>query len=111
MRFKVIPTDNFKRESKRLIQKFPSLKVELIELNEILSVEPETGIPLGFNAYKIRIAIKSKGKGKQGGGRVITYIVTKKNEIYLLAIFDKSELDTIDNKTLRSIIKSIQPRK
>lgn len=50
--------------------------------------------------YKIRLAIKSKGKGKSGGARVITYVLTDNNEIYLLTIYDKSEFDSIDDKTI-----------
>lgn len=107
MKFDVIPTENFKRAAKKLIQKFPSLKDELKELSAILAQEPETGVSLGLSVYKIRISIKSKGKGKRGGGRVITYIVSSKSEIYLLAIYDKSEFDTIDNKRLKTIIKSL----
>ena len=57
--------------------------------------------------YKIRLAIKSKGKGKSGGARVITYVLTDNNEIYLLTIYDKSEFDSIDDKTIKSIIQSL----
>jgi hypothetical protein len=64
MSFSVIPSDKFKKEVKRLIKKFPSLKQELIDLNTILEKAPETCTALGNDTYKIRIAIKSKGKGK-----------------------------------------------
>ena len=74
MNFSVIPSDKFKKEAKRLIRKYPSLKQELFDLSVILQVSPETGTSLGDNIYKIRIAIKSKGKGKSGGARVITYV-------------------------------------
>jgi mRNA-degrading endonuclease RelE of RelBE toxin-antitoxin system len=107
MNFNVIPTDRFKKEAKRLVKKYPSLKDELSELNEILEENPETGTSLGNNAYKIRIAIKSKGKGKSGGGRVISYLITENKEIYLLTLFDKSEFDTIDDKTLIKIIETL----
>ena len=111
MSFRVIPSDKFKREAKRLIKKFPSLKQELADLNTTLTTGPETGTPLGNNTYKIRIAIKSKGKGKSGGARIITYIVTEDLEVYLLIIYDKSEYDIIDNKTLKTIIESLNPDK
>ena len=52
MTFNVIPTDRFKKEAKRLIKKYPSLKDELSKLNEILEKNPETGTTLGNNAYK-----------------------------------------------------------
>jgi mRNA-degrading endonuclease RelE of RelBE toxin-antitoxin system len=107
MGYKVIPTEIFKKEAKRLIKKFPSLKNELIELDQWLTENPKSGIDLGFNTFKIRLGIKSKGKGKKGGGRVITYVLTKEKEVYLLTIYDKSEKDTIDNKTLKSIVENL----
>jgi mRNA-degrading endonuclease RelE of RelBE toxin-antitoxin system len=107
MSFSVIPSDKFKREAKRLIKKFPSLKQELAKLNATLEKNPETGTSLGNEAYKIRIAIKSKGKGKSGGGRVITYVVTENKEVYLLTIYDKSEFDSIDDKTIKAIIATL----
>ena len=108
MSYSVIPIEKFKKEAKRLIKKYPSLKNELAELNEILISNPTLGIPLGYNAYKIRIAIKSKGTGKSGGARIITYVVTENQEVYLLTIYDKGELDSIDDNTLRAIIKSLK---
>ena len=62
---------------------------------------------MGNNAFKVRLAIKSKGKGKSGGARVITYLITEDKEVYLLTIFDKSELDSIDDKILKKIIAEI----
>jgi hypothetical protein len=64
MNFSVIPSEKFKKEAKRLIKKFPSLKQELTDLGILLTIEPETGMPLGNDTYKIRLAIKSKGKEK-----------------------------------------------
>ena len=109
MRFSVIPSDKFKREVKRLVKKFSSLKKELADLSFLLENEPETGTPLGNNTYKIRLSIKSKGKGKSGGARVITYVVTENSEIYLLTIYDKSEFDNVDDKTIKNIIESLNP--
>jgi len=111
MNFSVIPSDKFKREAKRLIKKFPSLKQELGDLNATLENAPETGTPLGNDTYKIRLAIKSKGKGKSGGARVITYVVTDDKEVYLLTIYDKSEFDSVDDKTIKAIIESLHADK
>ena len=77
MSYSVIPIDKFKKDTKRLIKKYPSLKNELAELNSLLISNPTTGTSLGNNAYKIRVSIKSKGAGKSGGARVITYVVTE----------------------------------
>ena len=109
MSYNVIPGEKFKKEAKRLIKKFPSLKQELSELGKLLSVNPESGTALGNNSYKIRIAIKSKGKGKSGGARVITYVISENEEIYLLTIYDKSEFDSIDDRIIKSIIETLLP--
>lgn len=62
---------------------------------------------LGQGAYKVRIAVKSKGKGKSGGLRVVTYLITEEQEIYLLTIYDKSETESVDDKMLKEMIKEI----
>lgn len=72
MSYNVIPTSIFKSQAKRLVKKFPSLKKELVELLNTLSQSPATGTPLGSDIYKIRLAVRSKGKGKSGGMRIIT---------------------------------------
>lgn len=107
MSYKIIAIDKFKKEAKRLIKKYPSLKDELLKLSNSLSFKPEEGTPLGSNTYKIRLSIRSKGKGKSGGARVITYLVAANKEVYLLTIYDKSEIDTVDDRILRQIIKSL----
>lgn len=108
MNYNIIPIDKFKKEAKRLIKKYPSLKKELSELNSLLTTNPTAGMPLGNDSYKIRIAIKSKNTGKSGGARIITYVITENKEVYLLTIYDKAELDTLDDKTLRKIVHSIR---
>jgi hypothetical protein len=45
MSYKVIPVDKFKKEAKLLIKKYPSLKIELAEIAENLSVKPTLGTP------------------------------------------------------------------
>ena len=107
MSFSVIPSDKFKKEAKRLIKKYASLKLELAKLSETLSAEPMAGISLGNNIYKIRVSIKSKGKGKSGGGRVITYVFARNEEVYLLTVYDKAEFDSIDDGTVKVVIKSL----
>ncbi len=107
MNFSVIPSDKFKKEAKRLIKKFPSIKQELADLNNILVTKPDSGTSLGHETYKIRLAVKSKGKGKSGGARVITYVVKENKEVYLLTIYDKSEFDSIDIKTIKAIIETL----
>ena len=111
MSFEIFPTLRFKKEAKKLQKRFPSLKTDLKELETILQHNPEYGVDLGNNTFKIRLAIKSKGKGKSGGARVITYLIYSNREIYLLSIYDKSDFSIIDDKTLKRLIAEIKNSK
>ena len=104
MRYNIEITRRFEREAKPLLKKYASLRSELATLGEELSENPEKGIPLGNNLYKIRLAIASKGKGKRGGARVITYLKTERGNVYLLSIYDKGERDAISDKEIREIL-------
>ncbi|MCC5926960.1 MAG: type II toxin-antitoxin system RelE/ParE family toxin [Bacteroidetes bacterium] len=97
----------FDKQAKRLPKKYPSLKKDLAGLIEKLTDEPEQGKALGNSFYKIRLAIASKGKGKSGGARVITYVKVAHNTVYLTSIFDKSEKSTVTDKELEQIFNLI----
>ena len=58
-----------------------------------------------MNCYKIRLAIASKGVGKRGGARVITYVCLLNDQIDLLTIYDKNEVSDISDKEILSIIE------
>jgi mRNA-degrading endonuclease RelE of RelBE toxin-antitoxin system len=66
MSYEIIPTNNFKREVKKLAKKYRSIANDLEELEKELSKNPTLGDLLGSNVYKVRMAISSKGKGKSG---------------------------------------------
>jgi hypothetical protein len=104
MNFDVIATEPFERKLKRLSKKHKSLKSDLLEVIEELSENPTLGIPLGKDCYKIRVAIASKGKGKSGGARMITYVRIVQETVFLLDIFDKSEQANITDKELKLLI-------
>jgi hypothetical protein len=108
MGYKVDTIATFRKEAKKLIKKYPSLKNDLTELGSQLSTDPTTGIALGNNCYKIRLAIASKGKGKSGGARVITHFYVSDETIFLLTIYDKSDKETISDKELLELLKLIQ---
>ena len=107
MNYTVKSIESFEKQVKRLYKKYPSLKEELLKLVQSLKTNPGQGTPLGKNCFKIRIAIHSKGKGKSGGGRVITHIVISKTTVYLLAIYDKSEQENLSNDELKQLLKAI----
>ncbi len=107
MSYRIIPTHRFEKELKRLVKKFPSLKSDFSELIDDIIEDPEAGIFLGNNCYKIRMAISSKGKGKSGGARVITYLYLEKETVYLLTIYDKSEKENLKPAELKEMIESL----
>ena len=95
MSYSIFTIPPFDKQPKRLAKKFPSLKTEYVSLVESLEDTPMQGSAMADNCYKIRVAIKSKGKGKSGGARVIAYVQVVKNNVFLLAIYDKSEQEDI----------------
>lgn len=105
MSYKVIATEPFARKLKRLSKKYSSLLSDLSKLVKELELNPTMGISLGNNCFKIRISISSKNKGKSGGGRIITFVKTKNEIIYLLDIFDKSEQANISSQELKLLIE------
>jgi hypothetical protein len=105
-RVKTIPY--FDRQAKRLSRKFKSFKIDLSELFDSLESDPRQGTALGNDCYKIRVAIKSKGKGKSGGARTITHVIAVREQVYLLTVFDKSEKDNISDKELQELLKMIE---
>ena len=107
MSFNVKTITVFEKQAKRLIKKYPSLKRELGVLIELLKKHPKTGIPIGNDCYKIRLAISSKRKGKSGGARVITHLAYKNDIVYLLSVYDKSEISTITDKEIKELLKLI----
>lgn len=117
MSAKVIVTTEFIRSAKKLMKKYRSLKKELGDLSKSLEADPFQGDRISEEIYKVRIAIRSKGRGKSGGARVITYVdVEVKNEeekttVYLLKIYDKSEFSNISTEHLVQIVNNINSAK
>lgn len=107
MSFSIELTKRFKREFKRLVKKFPSVKTEFANLIDSLEENPIQGTPIGNGFYKIRAGIASKGKDKRGGARVITYVVILKEVVYLVAMYDKSERQNFSQKELQEFLDEL----
>jgi hypothetical protein len=105
MSFEIVPTAVFMKEARRLAKKYPSLKDEIAEFRRGLAGNPRMGVPLGSSSFKNRLAIKSKGKGKSGGARVITCVYVDQSQVFLLTIYDKAELDTITANELGRLLQ------
>lgn len=108
MSFNIIATEPFERKLKRLAKKYKSLAADLTPVIDELTENPTLGTPIGKDCYKLRIAIASKGKGKSGGARIITYIRIVKQTVFLMDIYDKSEQANINDKELHMLIDILQ---
>jgi mRNA-degrading endonuclease RelE of RelBE toxin-antitoxin system len=105
MNYNIELSANFKKEAKRLVKKYPSLKTELAELFAKLEENPTTGTPLGNDIYKIRLAIASKNKGKSGGARVLSFVKVTQTTVLLFSIYSKGEVDNLTDKEIKELIK------
>ena len=104
MNYKIETISRFEKDVKKLKKKFPKIKNDLVEFIKELSLNPELGINLGENIFKVRIPNSSIPSGKSGGFRIITYY--KKDDIlYLITIYSKTEQDNVLTDKLRQIVK------
>ena len=108
MNYSIELSANFKKEAKKLVKKFPSLKQELADLFVTLERNPTTGISLGNDIYKIRLAIASKNKGKSGGARVLSFVKITETTVLLFSIYSKGSVDTLTDKEIERLIKLSQ---
>ena len=101
----------FERRAKILNKKYKSFEKDYYSFLDELEKNPFSGESLGHHVYKHRMAIASKGKGKSGGARVITYNVSQNgnNEIVvtLMSIYDKGEISNVSDAYLRSLIQKL----
>ncbi len=106
MAYNVVPTPCFKYATRKLVRTDPSLKAELEVLAEELSKNPRMGTSLGFGFYKVRLAIKSKGKGKRG--KMITFVVEQDETVFLLTRHDHGETDSISTEALSLYVRGLK---
>ena len=81
---------------------------EYLGLQSFLLKYPESGklVPGSGGVRKLRWAMT--GKGKRGGVRIIYYFKKQDDEIWLLTIYSKSEVDNIPAYILRQIAKEFE---
>lgn len=110
MSFEIRPTPRFARELKALAKRHRSLKEDMANFARSLSENPFQGDELSPGIRKIRLAITSKGHGKSGGARVITYTVVaaeSHGNVYLMEIYDKADYSTVDVTAIRNVIREL----
>ena len=81
-------------------KKYRSLPKDLAQLIDELKANPYR---------KIRLGIASKGKGKRGGARVLTdteaVVSIDEGRVTLLALYDKSERETLTDAEIKELVQ------
>ena len=81
---------------------------EYLGLQSFLLQNPEAGKIVRGSGGVRKVRQAMAGKGKSGGVRVIYYFKKQDDEIWLLTIYSKSEIENIPAHVLRQIAKEIE---
>ena len=110
MNFEIQTSSYFDTEAKRLAKRHRSFIDDLQDFRDSLLKNPFQGTELSPGIRKVRLTIGSKGRGKSGGARVITftYWVDEENGVViLLLLYDRSDASNIKMNVVRQIIKDM----
>lgn len=100
-------TPEFLKSAKALAKRYRSFAEDLKNLCDEILKNPHAGDDLGNGIRKIRMAIKSKGKGKSGGARVISLTVAieeTSSKVTFLYVYDKSDMTNISDSKIKQIL-------
>ena len=81
---------------------------EYLRLQGFLLQNPEAGKIVRGSGGVRKVGWAITGTGKSGGVRVIYYFKKQDDEIWLLTIYSKSEVESIPAHVLRQIAKEIE---
>lgn len=101
---------DFAREAKRLAKKYPSFKNDYQCFLGSIKNNPLQRRRDCQEYTKIRMAIKSEGKGKSGGARIITFDVFAEVEnahVFFLIIYDKEDASTVKPDVVKQIVRDM----
>ena len=99
-------SDDFAKEAK----KYPSFKQDYKDFLDSIKENPLQGDEITKNIRKIRMAIKSKGKGKSGGARVITFNVltnVENGQVVFLLLYDKEDASTVKVNVVKQLVQDM----
>jgi mRNA-degrading endonuclease RelE of RelBE toxin-antitoxin system len=108
MRLWFVETLVFTKRIERL-----GLEDDLRRLQETLLANPEAGAtdPGTGGLRKVRMAASTRGKGKRSGARVHYLWLPPHSVVYLLFVYGKDELDTLEpaqKKQLKRVVELIK---
>lgn len=101
-------SEDFRVSYKQLKKRHKSLEADFERLLASLLENPMQGVELPGGARKVRMAITSKGRGKSGGARVIIRVRIVHDELQLLYIYDKADMENVSDAFLREVMKRME---
>jgi mRNA-degrading endonuclease RelE of RelBE toxin-antitoxin system len=99
----------FDQELDRLEGKYPGAADQVLDLVRQLrqGERPGDKIPrIGHDVYKVRLKNPAAQRGKSGGFRAIYYVQVA-NQIFLVALYSKTEQQDIAPEKLRNLIENL----
>ena len=94
---------------------FTKRVTELLSDDELASVQnqllenPEAGDVIAGSGGLRKLRVRTKGRGKRGGARLIYYRLVERQQIFLLLIYAKNEaedLTTEQKRILRAVVEA-----
>jgi len=97
----------FTRNFKQLAKKYRHIEEDFDHFLENFASEHSHAVIIRKNVFKSRIKNSDKAKGKSGGYRTYYYTVTDESVTFLI-IYDRSEIESIDETVLDEIIAGME---
>lgn len=111
-KYKVVLTPEFEKEFSKLQKKFPKMDDDFENFLNEIELEGDLGDPIpgvhlndGNKVFKKRMKNTSARQGKSGGFRIINYLVTSDNKVYLLDIYSKNDKEDIPKRKILALVK------
>lgn len=110
VKYKIETTPEFEKEFRKLKKRFLHIDDDFEEFLDEIELKGDLGVPVtgvkmenghkGNKIFKKRMKNTSANQGKSGGLRVIEYLITSSNTVYLLDIYSKNVQEDIPKKKI-----------
>lgn len=110
-KYTVFTTPTFEASYKKLKKRYHKIDDDFEKFLDEIEIDGDLGEDIpnivkdGNKVFKKRMKNSSANKGLSGGFRVIEYLVTKDNVVYLLDIYSKSDYEDISKKKIIKLVK------
>jgi mRNA-degrading endonuclease RelE of RelBE toxin-antitoxin system len=81
---------------------------EYRKLQSFIMINPDIGVLIRGSGGLRKIRWDSRGHGKSGGARIIYYWATRFNEILMLCVYAKNEMDDLSLDQLKIIRQVVE---